>query len=189
MRRSAGRWLAMAGELLDTVLARFGTGTGGFYDTADDSERLIYRPSDVADGPSPSGTFAVADALLSYAALTGLATYREAAIGALASIPALASRFPRAAGSGLAVAEALLSGPAEIAIVGPAGPERTELHRVAAQAAPPGAVIAVGDGGSSAIPLMAGRTPVNGRAAAYVCRDFSCRAPVTEPDQLREALK
>ncbi len=186
---SAGRWLALAGELLDTVLARFGTGTGGFYDTADDSERLIYRPSDVADGPSPSGTFAVADALLSYAALTGSATYREAAIGALASIPALAARFPRAAGSGLAVAEAVLSGPAEIAIVGPAGPERTELHRVAAQAAPPGAVIAVGDGASSEIPLMAGRTPVNGRAAAYVCRDFSCRAPVTEPDQLREALK
>jgi len=191
----AGRWLALAGELLDTVLARFGTGTGGFYDTADDSERLIYRPSDVADGPSPSGTFAVADALLSYAALTGSATYRDAAIGALASVPALAARFPRAAGSGLAVAEAVLSGPVEVAIVGPAGPERTELHRVAVRAAPPGAVIVVGGaaistgpGASPAIPLLAGRTPVDGRPAAYVCRDFSCRAPVTEPDKLRDAL-
>ncbi len=220
---SAGRWLALAGELLDTVLTRFGTGTGGFYDTADDSERLIYRPSDVADGPSPSGTFAVADALLSYAALTGSAGHRDAAIGALAAVPALAARFPRAAGWGLAVAEAVLSGPAEIAIVGPAGPQRTELHRVAAQAAPPGAVIAVGDGATSvgdgatsvgdraasvgesdtsvgrgdssnggsasaAIPLLAGRTAVDGRPAAYVCRDFSCRAPVTEPDELRLAL-
>ena len=191
----AGRWLALAGELLDSVLARFGTGTGGFYDTADDSERLIYRPSDVADGPSPSGTFAVADALLSYAALTGSATYRDAAIGALASVPALAARFPRAAGSGLAVAEAVLSGPVEVAIVGPAGPERTELHRVAVRAAPPGAVIVVGGaaistgpGASPAIPLLAGRTPVDGRPAAYVCRDFSCRAPVTEPDKLRDAL-
>ncbi len=192
---SAGRWLALAGELLDTVLARFGTGTGGFYDTADDSERLIYRPSDVADGPSPSGTFAVADALLSYAALTGSATYRDAAIGALASVPALAARFPRAAGSGLAVAEAVLSGPVEVAIVGPAGPELSELHRVAVRAAPPGAVIVVGGGATSpvagaspAIPLLAGRTPVDGRPAAYVCRDFSCRAPVTEPGQLRDAL-
>ncbi|MGH3305508.1 MAG: thioredoxin domain-containing protein, partial [Streptosporangiaceae bacterium] len=87
---SAARWLAVAGELLGTVLARFGTGTGGFYDTADDSERLIYRPSDVADGPSPSGTFAAADALLSYAALTGSAAHREAAIAALAPVPALA---------------------------------------------------------------------------------------------------
>ena len=191
----AGRWLGLAGELLDTVLARFGTGTGGFYDTADDSERLIYRPSDVADGPSPSGTFAVADALLSYAALTGSATYRDAAIGALASVPALAARFPRAAGSGLAVAEAVLSGPVEVAIVGPAGPERTELHRVAVRAAPPGAVIVVGGGATSpvpgtspAIPLLAGRTPVDGRPAAYVCRDFSCQAPVTEPGLLRDAL-
>ena len=191
----AGRWLALAGELLDTVLARFGTGTGGFYDTADDSERLIYRPSDVADGPSPSGTFAVADALLSYSALTGSATYRDAALGALASVPALAARFPRAAGWGLAVAEAVLSGPVEVAIVGPAGPERTELHSVAVRAAPPGAVIAVGasatsaaGGASPAIPLLAGRTPVDGRPAAYVCRDFSCQAPVTEPDELRDAL-
>jgi uncharacterized protein len=214
---TAGRWLALAGELLDTVLARFGMGTGGFYDTADDSERLIYRPADVADGPSPSGTFAVADALLSYSALTGSAPHRDAAVGALASVPALAARFPREAGSGLAVAEGVLSGPVEIAIVGPPGAERTKLHRVAVLGAPPGAVIAVGDGArpgdrtadgaaaddatghgaargaaggssNSQIPLLAGRADIDGRPAAYVCRDFSCRAPVTEPDQLRAAL-
>ena len=187
---SAGRWLRLAGELLDTVLARFGTGTGGFYDTADDSERLIYRPADVADGPSPSGTFAVADALLTYSALTGSIRHRDAAIGALASVPALAARFPRAAGSGLAVAEAVLSGPVEIAVVGAPGPDRTELHRVAALGAPPGAVIAVGDGLATdgEVPLLAGRTPVDGRPAAYVCRDFSCRAPETDPGQLRVAL-
>src|SRR4029077_12594870 len=91
---AAARWLAVAGELLDTVLSRVGTGTGGCYDTADDSERLIYRPSDVADGPSPSGTFAAADALLSYAALTGSGSHREAAIAALAPVPALESRYP-----------------------------------------------------------------------------------------------
>ena len=187
---AASRWLGLAGELLDTVMARFGTGTGGFYDTADDSERLIYRPADVADGPSPSGTFAAADALLTYSALTCSARHRDAAMDALVSVPALAARFPRAAGAGLAVAEALLSGPVEIAIVGMPGPERAELHRVAALGAPPGAVIAVGDGGAAGteIPLLAGRTPVDGRAAAYVCRDFSCRAPETDPAQLRLAL-
>ena len=55
------------------------TPRGGFYDTADDGEPLLYRPADPADGPSPSGTFAVAGALLSYAALTGSARHREAA--------------------------------------------------------------------------------------------------------------
>ncbi|MGO8957760.1 MAG: thioredoxin domain-containing protein [Streptosporangiaceae bacterium] len=184
----APRWLALAGELLDTVLARFGTGTGGFYDTADDSERLIYRPSDIADGPSPSGTFAVADALLSYAALTGSPVYRAAALEALNGLPELAARYPRAAGWGLAVAEAALSGPVEIAIAGAPGPARAALHQTALQAAPPGAVIACGDGTNQGIPLLAGRTPAPDGPAAYVCRDFACRAPVTEPAQLRAAL-
>ena len=186
---AAARWLGVAGDLLDTVLARFSTGTGGFYDTADDSERLIYRPSDVADGPSPSGTFAVADALLSYAALTGSVSHREAAVGALVSVPDLAARFPRAAGAGLAVAEAVLSGPVEIAIVGPPTAERAELHRTALMAAPPGAVIAVGDGAGAPVPLLAGRAAIDGRPAAYVCRDFSCRAPVTDAEELRAALR
>jgi uncharacterized protein YyaL (SSP411 family) len=187
---TAGRWLCLAGELLDTVLARFGTGTGGFYDTADDSERLIYRPADIADGPSPSGTFAAADALLTFSALTRSVRHRDAAVDALAGVPALATKFPRAAGAGLAVAEAILSGPVEIAIVGAPGSGRTELHRVAALAAPPGAVIAVGDGmaADGTVPLLDGRTAVDGRAAAYVCRDFSCRAPETDPARLRAAL-
>jgi uncharacterized protein len=233
------RWLDLAGELLATSLDRFGDPSGGFYDTADDGEALIYRPADAADGPSPSGTFALAGALLSYAALTGSARHREAAAGALVALPAIAARYPRAAGSGLAVAEALLSGPVEIAIVGPPGDERTaELHRTALLAAPPGAVIAVGapgnesggiggqagsgdghgarmaggaggqadsgdgdDGrtaggagaagapvGGQPIPLLAGRGLVDGRPAAYVCRDFACRLPVTEPSELRSVL-
>ncbi len=187
------RWLALAGQLLDTALARFRTGIGGFYDTADDSEKLIYRPSDVADGPSPSGTFAVAGALLSYAALTGSAGHRDAAAAALAGLPVLASRYPRAAGWGLAVAEAAVSGPAEIAIVGPASAARDELLKTALLAAPPGAVIAWGDGAGAPpadwqVPLLAGRTAVRGSPAAYVCRDFACRAPVTDPGELRAAL-
>ncbi|MBO0823524.1 MAG: thioredoxin domain-containing protein [Actinobacteria bacterium] len=192
---AAARWLAVAGNLLDTALTRFGTGTGLFYDTADDSERLIYRPSDVADGPSPSGTFAVADALVSYAALTGSTSHREAAVAALAAVPALADRFPRAAGSGLATAEAVLSGPVEIAVVGPPTPLRAELHQTAFSAAPPGAVIACGDGQgggdgarTSQIPLLDGRKPVDGKAAAYVCRQFTCQAPVTDVAGLTAAL-
>ena len=144
-------WLTIAGQLLGTALDRFGDGAGGFYDTADDGEQLIYRPADPADGPSPSGAFAVAGALLSYSALTGSTRHAEAAAAALGPLPAIASRFPRAAGSGLAVAEALLSGPAEIAIVGPPDDERTmALHAMAFAAAPPGAVIALGDAGGGA---------------------------------------
>jgi hypothetical protein len=184
------RWVSLAGELLGTALTRFGDGSGGFYDTADDGEALVYRPADPADGPTPSGAFAVAGALLSYSALTGSMPHREAAAAALGLVPPIAARFPRAAGSGLAVAEALISGPAEIAVVGPAGDPRTAaLHRAAFHAAPPGAVVARGDGESDGgIPLLAGRGLVGGAPAAYVCRGFACLAPVTEPEALRAAL-
>ncbi len=186
------RWVQVAGQLLGTALERFGDPAGGFYDTADDGEPLIYRPADPADGPSPSGVFSVAGALLSYSALTGSARHRDAAAQALGVLPAVASRYPRAAGWGLAVAEAVLSGPAEIAIVGPAGDRRTAaLHAAALHAAPPGAVIAIGDGSTDRdeIGLLAGRGLLDGAPAAYVCRDFACRAPVADPEQLRAALR
>ncbi len=186
------RWVALAGQLLETALERFGDPDGGFYDTADDGEPLIYRPADPADGPTPSGAFAVTGALLSYSALTGSARHRAAARRALGPLPAIASRYPRAGGWGLAVAEALVSGPAEIAIVGPADDARTRaLHRMALLAAPPGAVIALGPGGrdgEETIPLLTGREPIGGAPAAYVCREFACRMPVTHPELLRAEL-
>jgi len=197
------RWVVLAGQLLETALERFGDPDGGFYDTADDGEPLIYRPADPADGPTPSGAFSVAGALLSYSALTGSARHRAAARRALGPLPAIASRYPRAAGWGLAVAEALVSGPAEIAIVGPADDARTgALHRMALLAAPPGAVIALGKGGDigvgtgpedhgdgeDTIPLLVGREPIGGTPAAYVCREFACRMPVTHPELLRAEL-
>ena len=182
-------WVALAGELLDSVLASFGDGDGGFYDTAAGAEQLIFRPADPADNATPSGTFAAAGALLSYAALTGSARHREAALAALGVLPVLAGRYPRAAGAGLAVAEAVLAGPAEIAIVGPPGSARTrELHRAALLAAPPGAVLALGNGTDAPVPLLAGRGLVDGGAAAYVCRHFTCRLPVTDPAALRAEL-
>ena len=119
------RWVAVAGALLDSVLSLFGDGNGGFYDTAADGERLIFRPADPTDNATPSGAFAAADALLSYGALTGEARYTEAAVAALRVLPPIADRYPRAGGLGLSVAEALLSGPAEIAIVGPDDDPRT----------------------------------------------------------------
>jgi len=187
-----GRWVTLAGQLLEAALDRFADSASGFYDTPDDGEALIYRPADPADGPTPSGTSAVAGALLSYSALTGSSRHRTAAAGALGPVPAVASRFPRAAGWGLAVGEAMLSGPAEIAVVGPPEDGRTvALHRAALLAAPPGAVIALGNGaryGADAIPLLAGREEVDGAPAAYVCRQFACRMPVTDPELLRAEL-
>jgi uncharacterized protein len=183
------RWLDLAGQLLEVALGSFGDGQGGFYDTAAEDEALIFRPADPADNATPSGAFAVAGALLGYSALTGSARHREAAGAALGVLPGIAARYPRAGGMGLAVAEAWLSGPAEIAVVGGPDDERTRtLHQTALHAAPPGAVLALGDSTPSAIPLLEGRGLVDGAPAAYVCRQFTCQAPVTTPAELTEVL-
>jgi uncharacterized protein YyaL (SSP411 family) len=190
------RWVNFAGELLETALERFRDAGGGFYDTADDSERLIYRPADPADGPTPSGTYAIAGALLSYSALTGSARHREAAAAALGTLREVATKFPQGAGWGLAVAEAFLAGPDEIAVVGPPGDDRTSaLHKAAALGVTPGAVLALGagdgagHGAGGGIPLLAGRGLVGDQPAAYVCRNFACRLPVTSADELLAALR
>jgi uncharacterized protein len=192
------RWLRLAADLLEVALGSFGDGEGGFYDTAADGEALIFRPADPADNATPSGAFALAGALLSYSALTGSARHREAAEGALGVLPGIAALYPRAAGAGPSVAEAILAGPAEIAIVGGPQDDRTRaLHQTALHAAPPGAVLALGDGSQpigagdiagGGVPLLDGRGLVDGAPAAYVCRQFTCQAPVTTPEQLRAVL-
>ncbi|MFE4611593.1 thioredoxin domain-containing protein [Streptomyces niveus] len=186
-----GVWLDFAGFLLDTVLAQFVGEGGALYDTAHDAEPLIRRPQDPTDNATPSGWTSAAGALLSYAAHTGSEPHRTAAEGALGVVKALGPRAPRFIGWGLAVAEALLDGPREVAVVGPPGdPATVALHRTALLGTAPGAVVAVGQpaDGEAEFPLLAGRPLVGGQAAAYVCRGFVCSAPTNEVDVLRGQL-
>ncbi|MEU4103465.1 thioredoxin domain-containing protein [Streptomyces tanashiensis] len=184
-----GAWLEFAGFLLDLVLDRFTAEGGALYDTAHDAETLIRRPQDPTDNATPSGWTAAAGALLSYAAHTGSEAHRAAAEGALGVVKALGPRAPRFIGWGLAVAEALLDGPREIAVVGdPADPAFQELRRTALAATTPGAVLATGAPGGEEFPLLKDRPLVAGAPAAYVCRHFTCDAPVTDPAELRRKL-
>ncbi|HEY5833582.1 thioredoxin domain-containing protein [Streptomyces sp.] len=185
-----GVWLDFTGLLLDSVLRHFTADDGTLYDTADDAEELIRRPQDPTDNATPSGWTAAAGALLSYAAHTGSETHRTAAERALGVVGALAPRAPRFIGWGLAVAEAALDGPREVAIVGATGdPLTSELHRTALLGAAPGAVVAVGEEGSTEFPLLRDRPTRGGRAAAYVCRHFVCDAPTSDPGALRSQLR
>jgi hypothetical protein len=86
----------------------------------------------------------------------------------------------------MAAAQTMLDGPLEIAVVGPAGAERDALALLARNH--PGAVVVVADGPRDDLPLLAGRTAVEGRPAAYVCRGHVCDRPVTTVEQLRAAL-
>ncbi|MEV1063350.1 thioredoxin domain-containing protein [Streptomyces sp. NPDC050263] len=186
-----GVWLEFAGFLLDHVLVRFvDPESGALYDTAADAEQLIRRPQDPTDNAVPSGWTAAAGALLSYAAHTGSEPHRTAAERALGVVKALGPRVPRFIGWGLAAAEALLDGPREVAVVGSDMADKASkaLHRTALLGTAPGAVVAFGVSGSDEFPLLADRPLSGGEPTAYVCRDFTCDAPTTDPERLRTAL-
>ncbi|MCP3798692.1 thioredoxin domain-containing protein [Allokutzneria sp. A3M-2-11 16] len=186
------KWLHIAMHLLDTSLDRFAdpNAVGVFYDTADDAEKLVRRPSDVSDNASPCGSSSLAGALLTASALAGAdraARYRDAAEHAIARAGLLAARAPRFAGWWLAVAEARERGPLQVAIVGAAGDERRqELARAALSALPGGALLLVGEPDDG--PLLANRPLVDDGPAAYVCRGYVCDRPVTSVDEVTSAL-
>jgi uncharacterized protein YyaL (SSP411 family) len=182
-----GRWLALAGELIDAALEHFAAGNGGFYDTADDAEQLVTRPADPTDNATPSGLSAIAAALTTYSALTGEPRYREAAERALATVAPIVDRHARFTGYSAAVGEALLSGPYEIAVV-TSDPAADPLRAAAHRLAPPGAVVVAGSPDQPGVPLLADRPMLDGAATAYVCRGFVCDRPVTTVEDLAAQL-
>jgi uncharacterized protein YyaL (SSP411 family) len=182
-----GRWLERAKQLLDVAIERFGTGDGGFYDTADDAEQLVSRPVDVTDNATPSGVSAVAAALTAYAALTGETRYREAAEAALGSVALVAKTHGRFTGYACAVGEAILAGPLEVAIASGAGLS-DPLTAAAWSHARGGSVIVAGEPDRPSVPLLAERPLRGGRPTAYVCRGFVCDLPVNEVEELVRQL-
>ncbi len=184
------RWFREAVSLMDLVLARFGDPDGGFFDTADDGERLVVRPKDVQDNATPSGGAMATTVLLRLAALTGEARYRSAAEAALGAVGPFLARYPTGFAQWLCALELARAGVTEVAIVGDSADEETSRlldaanrgyhpFRVLASSATPDA---------SAVPLLHGRFALHGRATAFVCRNFACRQPVHEPEALDALL-
>jgi uncharacterized protein YyaL (SSP411 family) len=183
------RWFSEARGLADTIVARFADPErGGFFSTADDHEALVARRKDLEDTPIPSGGSSAALGLLRLAALTGEHRYEEAAAGQLALLHEIAVRHPTAFGHLLQAIDLYLAPRREVALAGdPAGV--AALAAVVREARRPHVVVAGGPGDRPTnVPLMEQRTPVNGRAAAYVCERFACQMPVTELDELRALL-
>jgi uncharacterized protein len=183
------RWFTAARETADTIVDRFADpANGGFFSTSDDHEELVARRKDLEDAPIPSGSSAAAFGLLRLAALTGEARYADHAVSHLRLLHEIAPKHPTAFGHLLQAIDFHLAAVREVALVGePDGV--APLAGVVRSAFRPHVVLAGGPGdGASAVPLMEGRTPVDGRAAAYVCEHFACLRPVTSADELRALL-
>jgi len=172
----------LTGQMVDLFLDE---SDGLFFATGDDAERLISRPKNLYDNPTPSDNALAAEAMQHLAAFTGVAAWSERVDAVLHAAGGFLERIPTATGHLLSVALVQATPPYEVAIVGPG---QEVLVGVAQSAFRPDVFVAHGDIGGDSVPLLAERPAIDSKATAYVCRGFVCDAPTTDPDTLARAL-
>ncbi|MFY9553289.1 MAG: thioredoxin domain-containing protein [Blastocatellia bacterium] len=189
------RFFTQARELADTMIARFWDDQeGGFFFTSSDHEELITRTKDYFDNATPSGNSAAATALLKLGVLTQKSEYSHHAATILRSLRPAMSRHPSAFGYMLCALDFYLSEPKEIAIVGKL--DSHEVRSLIEQAYSfylPNKVVAASEPDderpASEIDLLIGKTPIDSKATAYVCRNHVCLEPATTVEELGMRLK
>ena len=187
------RWFKEALALTGRMVDLFWDDEAGFYDTSHDHEELVTRPQELADNATPSGTSSAVAVLLRMAILAGREDWRERAERILNRLNSAIQGYPSAFAYLASQLDFALSGPHEIALVGdPESEEMRGLLEVLRGPYRPNQVVALCRPGEEEatrwIPLLAGREQVDGRATAYVCRNFACRLPVTTPEALEAEL-
>jgi uncharacterized protein len=194
------RWFDAARQTADLMIELFADSEhGGFFTTAHDHERLIARRKDVDDHPIPSGNSSAAYGLLRLAALTGEREYERHAVGVFRLLHRAAGRHPHGLAHLLRAMDFHFASVKEVALVAPALDAPGQAADGAADAVArlaavvraglrPFMVLAGGVEGAERPELLRERSAVDGRPAAYVCENFACRRPVTEPEELAAAL-
>ena len=181
------RWLAEASRLTKLLLAQFlDAAGGGFYQTGVEHETLVARRKDYIDNAVPSGNALAAELLIRLAVLVGNDDYRREATRIVLTMKAGMARQPMGFGRLLCSLDALLAPSREVAIVGdPDDPATQALLAAVRRRHLPNTVLALlKPGEESVLPLLQGRTLVNGKPAAYVCEHYACKLPVTSAEEL-----
>jgi uncharacterized protein YyaL (SSP411 family) len=174
------RWLRESRRIALAAVERFGDPErGGFFLTQADGEQLVARQKTFDDNPTPAGSSMLAFVLLRLARIWGDDELERLAVGALRLVRDLLPRAPSAFGWALGALDLHLSPPRELAILGGAD---SEVARAALRGFDPNAVVAFGP--AEDVPLLEGKSLVDGRPAVYVCERFACRAPATDPAEL-----
>ncbi len=180
----------MAGSMIERFLDR---DAGGFYLTAGDHEPLIARRRENNDGATPAGVSVAALALPRLAALTGEAEMARIAEGVLRLYRTQIERFPAAFGMMLCALDQHLEGVREIVLAGDADdPAMRPFRDALRDIYQPNALIVHADPKDAkapeTIPLLQGKVPVEGVAAAYVCEAGSCKPPAVSAAEMRALL-
>lgn len=185
------RWLAEASRLVKMMFDQFHDPiNGGFFQTGKDHEALVVRRKDYIDNAIPSGNSLAAETLLRLSVLVGNDTYRKEAARIITTLKDSAARQPTGFGRLLCALDTLLAPSQEVAIVGePADPATQLLLAEVRKRFLPNTVLALKKPDEeSMLPLLAGRTLVDGKATAYVCENYACKLPVTNAKELGKRL-
>ncbi|MDQ6713867.1 MAG: thioredoxin domain-containing protein [Candidatus Dormibacteraeota bacterium] len=184
------QWLDAVRSLLREMLTAFWDEQGAaFFDSAADQERLVARPQDVTDNAIPSGTSLAVDVLLRAGLLLGEPSWTDKAVVTLERLGPTAAKAPLAFGRLLAALDFHLGRVVELAVIGePADPQTGRLLQVVRQRLLPNRLVAVAPRGDSTIPLLADRGALDGKATAYLCEGFVCRAPTVDASELARQL-
>jgi uncharacterized protein YyaL (SSP411 family) len=186
------RWLEEAKGLADQVLALFWEeGEGLFYDSAKGGEELVVRPREVMDNATPSGNSLAVELLLRTSAIHGKDVYRQVAIRTLVREAETVARYPSAFGRLLSTLSLSMAPPLEVVLLGGTGTGGLEdLLPVAHRRYLPSRIVIGGDPEKlPPLPLLEGREVRGGKATAFVCREFTCTAPLQNPEALRQELE
>ncbi len=186
------RWLAEAIDLGKSMVELFwDRATGQFYDTGSDHEQLVVRPRDISDNAIPSGSSAACAVLLRLAIYTGDSEMHRVATESLRSARELMVRVPAGAGHWLSTLDFYLGTTREVVIVGEPDDTATQalLREVYRHYLPNRVVMGVsGNGDLAKLPLAEARKSIDGASTAYVCENYACMMPTTDPAILAEQL-
>ena len=184
-------WVAEARSIARRMREQFrDAATGAWYDTAADAEPLITRPHDDFDNAVPSGPSLAQELMLRLAELDGTTEWATEVIARLAVQADPMTRWPQGFGHLLGVTDLALFGAIAVAVMGDReAPDFQALMRVVASQYVPTLVLASGRSEGDSVPLLNGRSALDGRATAFVCRGFVCDLPTHEPADLERQLR
>ena len=150
---------------------------GAFYSTAEGDSSLVMRIKEDYDGAEPSGNSIAVSNLLRLAHITGNEQYGQSAERTLRAFASKMGAQPTAMPQMIAALMRHITPPQQIVLAGDNISAFVDVLRTRFQ--PHRALLRSGD-----VPATHAMTPVDGKAAAYICENFSCQMPVTDPEAL-----
>jgi uncharacterized protein YyaL (SSP411 family) len=188
------KWFAEAQSLASYIMDHFeDREAGGYYDTSDDHERLIVRPKSFFDSAVPSGGSVATQVMLKIATYTAKNEFVESAKRALKSVGTQLENYPTGLSNWLIALDRYFSPPKEVAIVGdPLSGKTKTMLSVISETYRPDVIVALEPSGrdySETIPLLKGRMQTHSGTTVYVCKNFACDMPTSDPAVLRKMLQ